>query len=205
MVSNQQLKKKSYSVGVYLKKFPFITDKRKFHPLSRAEEIEKYQDEQARAQSFYAWKLLEHALQDFFGISIYDLDFTKNEYGKWLCDKVYFSISHSQNIVAVAVSSQPIGVDIEKINTLRFSADKMANILTDEERASLQINAQTLNELWAIKEAIFKKIGVGAFVPSKTNTVNVEHSTKKIKVNDVEYFLSVVGDNLSNVFFSENL
>lgn len=195
----------AYSFGVYVKKFPFVVGGEEIYSSIRKEEINSIGDEEKKEQSFYSWKLLEYAVKDFFEADITKLTFTKNEYGKWLCENFYFSISHSGSLVAVAVSKKPIGVDVEKVDKLRFSSEKMLKILTERESSELIVTAEVLNELWTVKEAFFKKKGEGAFFPKKIDSLKVERVTKKIKSDREEFYLSVVCDDLTNGFFDDTL
>jgi hypothetical protein len=67
-----------------------------------------------RKQSFFVWKLLEYALNDI-GVKSFNFSFDN---GRWFLtnNEVYFSLSHSFDMVAVAISSQFIGVDIEIVS-----------------------------------------------------------------------------------------
>ncbi len=80
----------------------------------------------------------------------------------------YLSISHSASYAAVAVSDQPVGIDIE--HTRKISASVAKKILTPDEYlryTQLQDKAEDqgeyLLEKWTQKEAIAKLDGSGVF------------------------------------------
>ena len=51
------------------------------------------------------------------GIKIKDLNITKTEHGRYVTDKIDFSLSHSKEALAVAISRASVGVDIEQIDS----------------------------------------------------------------------------------------
>ena len=59
-------------------------------------------------------EFLSRILRDFYGISTPKI--TKNSYGKpyFIDFSLFFSISHSENITAIALSKREIGLDIQK-------------------------------------------------------------------------------------------
>lgn len=75
-----------------------------------------------------------------------------------LSDKKYISISHSRNWVAVALSPQEIGIDMETANPkLKRIASKFVN---PYEQAIFDIeNLTDLQYLWTAKESIYKLAG----------------------------------------------
>lgn len=81
----------------------------------RIDYIKSINDAKRKAQSYYVWKLLLQALSK---LSIqYDSNcFVKNENGSWgyIDNSFFFSLSHSDNIVCVAISDNPVSIDVEK-------------------------------------------------------------------------------------------
>lgn len=107
------------------------------------------------AERFFSYALLLNALKLSLGLEklpeiIYD------ENGKPHFEApcgIHFSLSHSGDYVAAAVSDSPCGVDIEKKKPRpeRF----MKKIMENE---SLELE---FYELWCLKEAYFKLVGKG--------------------------------------------
>ena len=91
--------------------------------------------------------------------------FERNEHGKpFLKDhpEVYFNISHCKNGIAVAVSDQPIGIDIESYRQVSDSLIRYT--MNEEERciiAGSDDPVRTFTEYWTKKEAVFKLRGTG--------------------------------------------
>lgn len=91
--------------------------------------------------------------------------FSFNEYGKpFIANHLYlqFSISHTKNAIAVALSDKPIGVDIEQIRdasdalVLKTMNASEQQLITESEHPDA-----TFIALWTRKEAVLKLIGTG--------------------------------------------
>lgn len=80
--------------------------------VGRREYIDSIKDENRKKQSIYVWKLLLFALNSL-GVSVSE-GFNCNK-GKWSLNNsnLHFSLSHSNNIVTVAISDFPVAVDVE--------------------------------------------------------------------------------------------
>ena len=91
--------------------------------------------------------------------------FDRNEHGKpFLKDypEVFFNLSHCKNGIAVAVSDQPIGIDIESFRQVSDSLIRYT--MNEEERriiAESDDPVRTFTEYWTKKEAVFKLRGTG--------------------------------------------
>ena len=78
---------------------------------------------------------------------------TYNEYGApKLENGEHISISHSKNLVAIIMSKQKVGMDIEQISekSLRLSS----KFISEKTRTTLNKEKATL--IWCLKEAVFK-------------------------------------------------
>ena len=89
--------------------------------------------------------------------------FLYNDYGApYIEGGPHFSISHCKRGIAVAVSENPIGIDIESIRT--FSPDLMRKTMNEDEQ--LRITSSAIPEVefirfWTQKEALLKLQGTG--------------------------------------------
>ena len=105
-------------------------------------------------------------VRDFVGCS-YTLhstpSFLYNDYGApYIEGGPHFSISHCKRGIAVAVSENPIGIDIEAIRT--FSPDLMRKTMNEDEQ--LRITSSAIPEVefirfWTQKEALLKLQSTG--------------------------------------------
>lgn len=179
---------------VYVASFPFETDGGVVCA-ERAREIAACAGG-ARQSKFYVWKLLEYALKRSFGLDAGNVTFCKTDDGKWTCDKCEFSLSHKDGLAAAAVSSLPVGVDIERIIPERFDCKLQARILSENERSELSPltpseRSLCANILWAEKEAAFKRGGNGRFVANTVETSESRAVLRKIRYGDSDYVLAV--------------
>ena len=89
--------------------------------------------------------------------------FLYNDYGApYIEGGPYFSISHCKRGIAVAVSENPIGIDIEAIRT--FKPELMRKTMNEDEQ--LRITSSAIPEVefirfWTQKEALLKLQGTG--------------------------------------------
>ena len=145
-------------------------------PFFRREKALRYKHLHGQYTCLRAWQLLhelliEHAfLPDSFPLS--QLTYTEDEYGKpWLDNRqqmhdVQFSISHTKNAIAVAIDTQPIGIDIESVVSNQRIADDhfMNRTMSPAEQqtiASASEPCMAYTELWTCKEALLKARGTG--------------------------------------------
>ena len=191
------------NIFVYTSRFPFEVDDEKIFPPARAEEIESSNSDKVRREKFYVWKLLELALAQSLGLKAEEMDFRRTDNGKWECKECFFSLSHSGNFVAVAVSEEPVGVDIEKFDKSRFNGSLAEKIATEREKGD--ISPQNMTALWTKKEAIFKLSGGKAFIPKNIETADYTTVTKTFQCGDENYFISVASPIADKAeFFSLN-
>ena len=89
--------------------------------------------------------------------------FLYNEYGApSIKNGPYFSISHCKSGIAVAVSNQPIGIDIEAVRPLKVDlVKKTMNPLEQEAILSASQPDWAFTRLWTRKEAFLKMKGTG--------------------------------------------
>ena len=184
-------------VSVYIKKWPFIVENEDVVPLSRMCEIDDCGNEKIKGQKYYAWKLLEYAMKKDFGLDMSDMGLKKED-SVWCCDNCEFSISHTGDIVVVAVSTNAVGVDIEEDVQGKF--DKvLERILHKEERKQENLDPC---KLWTGKEALFKKTKRRVFGPNKFNTITDKLVYKDLIFNKKKYVLAVATDIVENIKYN---
>lgn len=120
----------------------------------RQDKILALQSLQKKAQSAAAGLLLSH----IFGKKA---TYRYSEQGKpFLVDGcTYFSISHSQNWVAIAVSQVDVGADLQVISPVRTAV--LRRVFTQEEQNYIGEDAERFTECWVRKEAYAKYTGMG--------------------------------------------
>ncbi len=121
-----------------------------------------------------AHDLLRRTLSFYGNVSPADWRFTANEYGKPSIDSgdpdlaaISFSVSHTKGCVACGVTlGEPLGVDLE-LTDRPLSVNEIADrYFSQEEAAWLRqysdgMRRGRFTELWTLKEAFLKAIGVG--------------------------------------------
>lgn len=172
----------------------------KVYPEARYEEIRSCASEKVRIQKYLVWKLLESAIANSFGLDFNSLDFKKDKSGKWSCGKVEFSLSHSANAVAVAVSDKDVGMDIELVRNI--ACEKLAQkILTPNERTVFGTLDKSerdgyILEKWTRKESLYKRSGICAF--SQADVDGQAFLTQNIEIQSEKYVLSVCAQSVEN-------
>ena len=159
----------------------------------RSLEIVSCQSDKVKKQKFYAWRLLELCAKKH-GFNVEDLHFYKMQNGKWKCSEFEFSLSHSENFVAVILSSEKVGIDLQKDCELK--TDLFASkILTKSELleySQLQDynKREFLIEKWTQKESVYKMLEDKSLNISQINCKDYPITTKKISLEDETYYLS---------------
>ena len=91
--------------------------------------------------------------------------FDRNEHGKPFLKGypvIHFNLSHCKNGIAVVVSDQPVGIDIE---SYRQVSDSLIRYTMNEEERRIIAESddpiRVFTEYWTKKEAVFKLRGTG--------------------------------------------
>lgn len=173
-------------------------------PPERQKELESITNKGVRLEKYCAWKLLERAISDITDRKISEFEFTKNSQGKWCAEGIEFSISHSNGVVAVAVSDTPVGVDVQHIGEPKNSGFAKRVLTNGEFEAYSALPASKRSEyvydLWARKESIFKfDNSLEFFCPASIDASAYKTQTQKITVDGNEYFFAVTAESFEEV------
>ena len=129
-----------------------------------------------------------------------EIRFEKTEKGKWLCDKFWFSLSHTDGAAVVVIAEKPCGTDIEyapkffeKAAYKSFISSFLRQIGEND-----GCDAEDALKLWTKKESVYKLSGDGVFSPKKIDVKNENVLTEVIG----DYVLSVATTDKVN---KENL
>ena len=196
-------------VDVYLAALP---EKDISEPLAsevRQADIDSVSNDRVKREKYYVWKLLEYGLMRSLGIKIEELSFTRDKSGRYMTDRVEFSLSHSKGALAVAVSRAPVGVDIEDVETAcregmprRFMTDgeyERYKSLPEDEKQRFFITA------WTAKEALFKASHKEAFVATDIDSNSTSLKSYEISVGGRAYSLSVATATPERIRIYENI
>lgn len=122
----------------------------------KRERVSRMRLEDDKKRSLAANFAVRRSAADFLGTDEDEIRVTCDGNGKPLCDGCYISLSHSGDYAVCAVSSFPIGVDIEKKRDVN---PKLINkICVNDAEREYATDTQSLLTLWSVKEACFKAL-----------------------------------------------
>ncbi len=137
----------------------------------RREQALRFKFERGQRTCILAYLLLKKALHEEFGITANPV-FEYGEHGKPIFvghPEIHFNLSHCREAVACAVSTRPIGIDVESVS--RYN-DGVARYTMNDRELQLIANAQRPDvafiRLWTMKEARLKLTGEGITDDLKT-------------------------------------
>lgn len=162
----------------------------------RLEKIKKSTNQLFIKEQLGSNLLLNDILENNYFKDINLLEYVYNESGKPYLkdDNLYFSLSHSNGIVALTVSKEEIGLDIELIKPVKDSVAK--RIMNDREYniySSLDKNKKVtyFYEVWTSKEAYVKKLGTTISLNPSNIEIDEDILIKRIIIDNNEYILAV--------------
>lgn len=139
-------------------------------PSDRQESVQRRRSDADRARAAGAGWLLQYALTQA-GITPENQILEKTELGKPYLPahpEVHFNLSHSGHWAVCAISSDPVGVDVERP---RCTMEIARRFFQPEELDSLELVPDQLNRLWTAKEAFVKALGGGLTIPLNSFSV----------------------------------
>jgi 4'-phosphopantetheinyl transferase len=155
-----------------------LSDSKFMNSLSK-QEVERAQrlvHRPDRDRYMFARAMLRRILSSYLGSRPEELNFATNEYGKPFIiapggNDISFSLSHSQDMVLVAITrGTPVGVDVEWLREISDAYGIVNRFFSIEEREYL--NSLCLSDFceeffccWTMKEAYLKGIGKGLSFP----------------------------------------
>lgn len=121
-----------------------------------------YRHERDQRLCIAAYRLLQQALHKEYGIDELP-QFIYNQQGKPLLEghpDIHFSMSHCREAAAVAVSNQPVGIDIETVE--HYSEEVARRVMNEDEMRQILSSphpAKEFTRLWTMKESLYKLTG----------------------------------------------
>lgn len=181
------------------------------YPRERLLEISSCRSESVKKEKIAVWKLLEKAVREFLNLDFDNLEFTKTPNGKWICPEFYFSLSHSGDIIAVAISRDPVGVDVQKFRLIRQGLAE--RILTENELAAFESvppdkREEFIHCAWAGKESAFKRDGGECLAPRQRETEGAGVTTFLFEYGNEKYVLAVAASDANKnieIIFTEEI
>ena len=168
-------------------------------PDFRKEKADKYRFMKDKACSVGAWGLLQYALSQ---MNIKDdTDVIYNEFGKPFLKNhkdIFFSLSHSENMVMCAISDEAIGCDIQIVedrnDNIRGLAKRFFAAGESEYIESLPDDEakDAFYRIWTVKESYIKATGEG--LSRDLASFEVKFEKDIIKIGNEEYFCHEIND-----------
>ncbi len=192
------------SVTVYYMQIPEGDSFCELYPKERMNEISSVRNNRLKREKYHVWKLLEYAVKRSFGREMSELNFTKSPYGKWECDGLCFSLSHTDGAVAVAVSGADVGVDIEKVSRRPMRVAKKVFCESEKTELSALCDDDALEyatRIWTAKESVFKTQNERAFSPQNICVSDYETSSQAVELDGEKYLISVAGEGAEKAKF----
>ena len=183
-------------VDIYIAKLPDAAPAAPVLCAARQAEIEGTANERLRREKYYVWRLLCYGLEKSLGLCEADLAFVKEENGAWTVNGAEISLSHSKNVLAVAVSLSPVGIDVERVTPHR--KDAAAKVFTKAERDAMASLPVALQDRFFIttftgKEALYKQ-AKGALPLSLLDTTSTPLKTGELTVAGDTYLWAIATD-----------
>jgi 4'-phosphopantetheinyl transferase len=107
-------------------------------------------------------------LETYCGLPAQQIEFCYGAFGKPFLSNLpwHFNLSHSGKLCLIAISRQPIGVDVELTDPMRYSDALLDLVCHQSEKAyvarlSPRNRLSCFYQLWTHKEAYSKAIGIG--------------------------------------------
>ncbi len=182
-------------VDVYLQKLPEEAPEAPLDCALRQAQIDSISDDVLKRQKYYVWKLLGYGLERSLGKRMKEMVFSRDENGVYSTEGVYFSLSHSGNALAAAVSRAPVGVDVESLNAPFLSGMARRSMTGAEYAVYEQLpegeKRSFFVKLWTAKEALFKVSGTASFLPAQQDTQRGSYGSFEKNLGSERYILSV--------------
>ena len=132
------------------------------------------------------------------GLNELDIDYSKIEIGftennkpvlKNCPEKLFFNVSHSENMAMCIISNYEVGCDIQKISEKRNYL-KIAKKFFHQKEFQMLKNANKKNaielfyKLWVLKESYIKATGKGFRTPLESFRISFDYTNPKVFLND---------------------
>lgn len=154
----------------------------------KAQRFVKYED---AARSLIGERLAREAIARHTGMSVFDIRFAENKYGKphvigWR-ESLYFNVSHSGEWIVCAIDIRPVGIDVERIIPIDlqiahqfFSKQECVQLMSMPAEQRLPY----FFEIWTMKESYIKADGRGLSIPLNSFSINMSRSSAELFIEN---------------------
>jgi 4'-phosphopantetheinyl transferase len=155
---------------------------------AEADRAARFHHDADRRRSIVGRAVLRHLLSRHFAVEPQAFRFELRENGKPFLPQsdIHFNVSHSGEIVAIALAGNEVGVDIEAKHRIPQIAAIAARFFSKEEaervRAATDATAEFFR-IWTMKEAVVKAVGQGLGFPLDRFTVPSSAPTPRLAIS----------------------
>ena len=164
--------------------------------------IRSCSDENLKRQRKAVWNLLEKVLSTVYKIDESDLKFYREDSGKWKVATldIDFSLSHTEKIVAVAISNKSVGVDVEPIREIKSKSfiDRFLSQNEKDEYEKATNKDGYLIKAWTKKESVFKAKNAEYKLTDKEDDYKYTKSLE-LEFDGEKHYLSVTGEEIDKL------
>ncbi|MEM7620063.1 MAG: 4'-phosphopantetheinyl transferase superfamily protein [Pseudomonadota bacterium] len=168
-------------VRVHKSYFQELVLEKSYYVLSNHEQTRsnQFSHDQAKEQFIKSRAFLRQTLSDYVGEPAETLKIANNAYGKPYLedfDHLHFNVSHSGDVILIAVGHMQVGIDIEYIDQ-EFAHDTISDLVFNISEQQIvkhqkhDLKAKQFYSIWTKKEAYLKAKGHGfSCDPQKIST-----------------------------------
>lgn len=125
----------------------------------RQQRADSYKNKRDRLLCILSDYLSRRMISESLGKDMGSVVINIDDKGKPCTEGIYFNYSHSGEKVAVCVSTEPVGIDIEKVTDRSMKAT--VKFATENELEFIGDSIKNYLHIWTLKEAYFKCLGTG--------------------------------------------
>ena len=125
--------------------------------------------------------MLKKVVLENYNLNIDELELTYNKYNKPMFKEFEFNISHSNNVIAIIISSNKVGIDIQKV---------IEDVSLFSEKLDLPLDKYEVTKHLSALEAYYKMKGIGINRSYLKEKVNV-NKQEILTIDNKEYVLSI--------------
>lgn len=196
----EEFTKRFPMIDVYVSSVSRFKDFKKL-PKYAKKELKSVKNDSLKNQKRCAYGLLDYAMQSSFKKPLDIKSMSKDERGKPFMADYFFSISHTNDLVCVAVSKENVGVDIEELKPHQTLEKAKERILHENEQTEVLDDEKALT-LWTKKEAIYKlDDSIKVFIPKEIDTTKYQTKAEKLVFEDKTFIVSASARTVINVNF----
>lgn len=153
------------------------------------EHVDNKKNVSAKKISKRTWELFRNIIKNELMIDIKEANIIFNKNGKPISDKIFFSLSHSNDISVIGVSDYEIAIDVEKIIDNK-KVRKLSKKLLKEEND----NIEHFYKLFTSYECKIKYEGSSIGYPKGSLEEDKKAKSLIINIDDDKYMLSYLSD-----------